>query len=177
MERVLSGRGRRALGFAVAVLAGCATGESEAPKFAGDICTYGKVSTDTFLVSHINTRGGLIQNDVDPEEFTAKGHSQIPSALAQPKRAKYKTEQRRDCYNETGKYWYPCVVKVDVDLAPAAGFSRAVDVKEANFYAIYNCERMTQKIAAVALKTRIFEAADLECQIVQQKLCPPPAKK
>jgi hypothetical protein len=177
MDRMLSRRTRRILSLAAVALAGCATGESEAPKFVGDICNYGKTTTETFLVTHINTRGGLIQNDVDLDEYKGKGHDQIPTALALPKRDRYKTEQRRDCFNEAGKYWYPCMVKVDVDLGPAGGFSRAVEPKEAAFYAVYNCERMTQKIAAAALKTGLFEAADLECKVAHQKLCPNTAKK
>ena len=168
---------RRIAGLVAVAVAGCASGEPQSPKLVGELCDFDKKSTPTYFISHITTRGALIQDDVDLDEYRAKAMDAIPSALARPKRVRYEAQVRQDCYNEAGKYWYPCVVKIDVDLGQAAGVSRAVDLKEARFYAVFNCERVTQGLAAGALKSRIFESAGLECQIVEDKFCKIPAKK
>ncbi len=168
---------RRIAGLVAVVVAGCSSGEPLVPKLAGELCDFDKKSTQTYFVSHITPRGALMQDDVDLDEYRAKAMDAIPSALARPKRVRYETQTRQDCYNEAGKYWYPCMVKIDIDLGAAAGVSRAVDLKEARFYAVLNCERVTQRIAADALKSRLFESANLECQIVEDKICKIPAKK
>ncbi|MFN0041755.1 MAG: hypothetical protein ACKVSF_00910 [Alphaproteobacteria bacterium] len=168
---------RRIAGLIAVVVAGCASSEPQAPKLAGELCDFDKKSTPTYFVSHITPRGALMQDDVSLDDYRAKSLDAIPSALARPKRVKYETEMRQDCYNQAGKYWYPCLVKVDIDLSQAAGVSRSVDLKEARFYAVFNCERVTQTLAASALKSGMFESANLECQVVEDKFCKIPVTK
>lgn len=169
-------KSRRLLALIAVALAGCASGKSEAPSAKVALCDYDKKSTDVFFVSHINYRGAMMQDDVNLDEFRDKGFDSIPSAIAQPKKARYVADQRKDCYDEAGKFYYPCKVKVDVDLGPAIGISRATDMKTARFYAIHNCERITTKIAAAALKSGMFEASGLECQVTEEQFCPVPKK-
>ncbi|MFO0997122.1 MAG: hypothetical protein U1F33_10605 [Alphaproteobacteria bacterium] len=178
MRSRLSPLARAAL--AAAFLAACGSSESAkappATSAAVALCSFGITSTPTVKMSTIALTGALVDADIDLDAFREKGVKTIPTALARPKKTRYQAEQRQDCYNAQAKHWYPCVVKMDIDLTPAAGVNRASDMKTAMFYAVHNCERVTAKMADDALKTGMIHSEGLACEIVEQKYCELPPK-
>ena len=172
--------GRRLAWAAAALLTACSSSDSEkssaTPGLLLKVCEFGQKSTPTVKVSNIANTGALVDADIDIPEFRDKGFKTIPSALARPKKTRYQSEQRQDCYNAQAKHWYPCVVKMDVDLTPAAGLNRATDMKTALFYAVHNCEQVTTRMAADALKAGLIQSTGLECEVVEQKFCELPPK-
>jgi hypothetical protein len=162
---------------AAALLAACAGSDSaKSSSAAVQLCAFGLKSTPMVKMSTIKFTGALVEDDIDLQEYREKGIAKLPTALARPKKTRYQAEQRQDCYNAQAKYWYPCIVKMDVDLAPAAGINRAPDMKTAMFYAVYACEQVTNQLAADALKTGMIHSTGLECEVVEQKYCELPPK-
>lgn len=180
MAELLSGwRAGRWIAAAI-LLAACGSIESakapETKSAAVTLCAFGIKSTPTVRMSHIKLTGALAEDDIELDEFRDKGFKTVATALARPKKSRYQAEQRQDCYNAQAKHWYPCIVKMDVDLLPAAGVSRASDMKTAMFYAVHNCERVTAQMAADALKSGMIHSEGLACEVADQKYCELPPK-
>jgi hypothetical protein len=88
--------------------------ETEAEK---RLCRFDKVYTPTMLVRHHDTQGRLFFGDVlDYQSFADKGETAIRSAEARPEHPNYVQKVRTDCRNKTTGGYYPCTVKVQVDL-------------------------------------------------------------
>jgi hypothetical protein len=173
-------RTRPAVAAAALLLATCSTGDtaSSSSDSGGPlkICAFDLKSSPTLKMSYIKFTGALFDDDIDLAEYREKGIKRVPTALARPKKTRYQAQSRQDCYNAQGKYWYPCVVQMDVDLAPAAGVTRASDMKTAMIYAVSNCERVTTQMAADAIKSGMIQSSGLECEVVEQKFCDLPAQ-
>ena len=163
---------------ALSVLAACGSSSEQAQQQASKdpLCQFGMKNSDSLRISYIKWTGGLYNEDIDVAEFQERGVTQVVSARARPKNTRYTTEKRQDCYDQTNKFYYPCKVKIDVDLSTISGVGRALDKANARFTAVYNCERLAVKTAHDAVKTGLIESSDLECTVVEEQTCPIPKK-
>lgn len=162
--------------IAFAALAACGSSSEQQQASKEPLCQFGMKNSDTLRISYIKWTGGLYRDDIDVAEFQERGIAQVASARARPKNSRYTSERRQDCYDQTNKFYYPCKVKVDVDLSAISGVGRALDVANARFNAVYNCERLAVKTAHDAVQTGLIESADLECKVVEEQTCPIPKK-
>ena len=177
MAQLLRRGGPWALALAL-VAAGCGgPGVGPAPDQAS-LCFLGQTSTATSIVRYMKYTGRVLADDIDVADYQAREITKIASARARPKQPIYETEQRDDCDSESGNYWYPCVLRVEIDISPAVGTGRAKAMSSAKFIAKNVCEQVTIEIAATALETGRFISTYLECEVVEEEYCPiPPGPK
>lgn len=164
--------------LAAVIVAACSSddGSKYAEEAKASLCQFGQKNSATQRVSYVKWTGGLYNDDIDVKEYQEKGVTSIVSALARPKNKRYQANQRQDCYDATKKIYYPCVVKVDVNLAPLSAIGRAPDAANAKFTATYSCERLAVQAAHDASKAGLIESSALECEVVEVRTCPIPKK-
>ena len=93
--------------------------------------------------------------------------------MARPNNDRIEKEYRKDCYNKEGKYWYPCVETVEIDLSQIRGLARAMDLDRAGSFAIQMCQRLTK--AAVPTGSAVeAESPELYCGVSRRETCPLP---
>jgi len=170
----------RTLAFALIAiaLAACSSddGAKQAEEAKASLCQFAQKNTDTTRIAYIKWTGGLYNTDIDVAEYQEKGVTSIFSALARPKNKRFQANERKDCYDDVKKIYYPCHVKVDVDLSKLSSIGRADDSANAKFTATYNCERLAVKAAHDAAKTGLVESNAFECEVVEVRSCPIPKK-
>lgn len=167
-----------AIALAVIALAACSSddGSKHAEEAKASLCQFDQKNTDTTRIAYVKWTGGLYNSDIDVNEYQEKGVTSIISALARPKNKRYQANSRQDCYDATKKIYYPCHVKVDVNLAALSSIGRAEDSANAKFTATYNCERLAVKAAHDAAKTGLVESTAFDCEVVEVRTCPIPKK-
>lgn len=164
--------------LAAVVLAACSS--DDGPKYAEEakasLCQFDQKNTDKTRIAYVKWTGGLHNSDIDVKEYQEKGVTSIISALARPKNKRYQANERRDCFDDVKKIYYPCHVHVDVNLAALSSIGRAEDSANATFTAKHNCERLAVKAAHEAANTGLVESNAFECEIVEVRTCPIPKK-
>lgn len=167
-----------AIAIAAATLVACSSDDSSkyTEEAKASLCQFDQKNTNTTRIAYVKWTGGLYNTDIDVQEYQDKGVTSIVSALARPKNKRYQANERQDCYDATKKIYYPCHVKVDVNLANLSSIGRAEDAANAKFTATYNCERMAVKAAHEAAKTGLVESSAFECEVVEVRTCPIPKK-
>ena len=170
----------RPLAFALAafILAACSSDDSakNAEEAKASLCQFTQKNTDTTRIAYVKWTGGLYNTEIDVNEYQEKGVTSIFSALARPKNKRFQANERQDCYDATKKIYYPCHVKVDVNLSVLSSIGRAEDSANAKFTATYNCERLAVKAAHDAAKTGLVESNAFDCEVVEVRSCPIPKK-
>ncbi len=144
------------------------------PESMAALCTFDRETTENLVVTHHKFTGAELAGDIDRVAYWEQEITNIASAMAAPKREFYETEQRQDCFNKAGNYYYPCKVRVTVDLRAARGLARAHNLNVADETAIQNCEQVTIKRAADALETQLFLSGETECEVIDNGYCPIP---
>lgn len=167
-----------AIAFASVTLVACSSddGSKYAEEAKASLCQFDQKNTDTTRIAYVKWTGGLFNQDIDVKEYQDKGVTSIVSALARPKNKRYQANSRQDCYDAAKKIYYPCHVKVDVNLASLSSIGRAEDAANAKFTATYNCERLAVKTAHVASEAGLVESNALDCEVVEVRTCPIPKK-
>ena len=167
-----------ALVLAVTALTACSSddGAKQAEEAKTSLCEFTQKNTDTTRIAYVKWTGGLYNTELDVAEYQEKGVTSIFSALARPKNKRFQANERQDCYDQTKKIYYPCHIKVDVDLSKLSSIGRADDSANAKFTATYNCERLAVKAAHDAAKTGLVESNAFECEVVEVRSCPIPKK-
>ena len=161
---------------ALTLLVGGCGGIFTPPADEAALCWFGQSSNKLSIIMHMKYTGKLLVGDILVADYQEKEIDEIASARARPKEEIYESERRTDCYDESGDYWYPCLVKVEIDLRPAVGTARAKQMSSAKHLAVLNCEQATVTIASEALETTRFHAIWLECETVEEEYCGiPPA--
>jgi hypothetical protein len=179
LERLLS-RFLRFLHLAApgaALLAAACGGSPEytpPPESMAALCAFDRETTENLVVTHHKFTGALLAGDIDRAEYWEQGFTSIASAMAAPKKEFYETEVRQDCYNQTGNYYFPCRVRVSIDLRSARGLARSNNLTEADQTAILNCGQITTRRVSEALESRRFLSGELECEVVENGYCPIP---
>lgn len=172
MKRVL-----RAAILGAALLAAACGGPPEytpPPESMAALCTFDRESTENLVVTHHKFTGAQLAGDIDRAEYWAREITSIASAMAAPKNEFYESEVRQDCYDEAGNFYYPCRIRVSVDLRSARGLTRSANLTEADETAVQNCEQITISRAATALETQRFLSGELECAVIENGYCPIP---
>lgn len=169
---------RLALALLLIALAACSSddGAKQAEQAKASLCQFEQKNTDTSRIAYVKWTGGLYNTDIDVQEYQEKGVTSIISALARPKNKRFQANERQDCYDPTKKIYYPCHVKVDVNLASLSSIGRAEDTATAKFTATHNCERLAVKTAHDAAKTGLVESNAFDCEVVEVRTCPIPKK-
>ena len=128
--------------LAVITLAGCAS--EEQTRYAAELCTF-KERKDPALVAYTDKRDESYVGEPDANVY--KGQTgEIASAIATPRNAIYKYEERRDCYNKGGDFYYPCTQKFEVDLSQVQGVGRALTLAKAGTLAQNLCQSKVDEI-------------------------------
>lgn len=164
--------------LAAVVLAACSSddGSKYAEEAKASLCQFDQKNTDKMRIAYVKWTGGLHNGDIDIKEYQEKGVTSIISALARPKNKRYQANERRDCFDDVKKIYYPCHVHVDVNLASLSSIGRAGDSENAKFTAKHNCERLAVKAAHEAANTGLIESNAFECEVVEVRTCPIPKK-
>ena len=144
------------------------------PESMAALCTFDRESTENLVVTHHKYTGAQLAGDVDRVAYWEQEITNIASAIAAPEKDFYESEIREDCFNKAGNYYYPCRIRVSVDLRSARGLARSANLTEAENTAILNCEQITIRRAAEALETQRFLSGELECEVVDNGYCPIP---
>lgn len=169
-----------ALAAATVLLTACSSSEEDARKAAEEsrtpLCQFDKTNTATTRIAHVKWTGGLYNTEIDVKEWQENGQTSVFSALARPKNTRYQANSRQDCYDATKKIYYPCHVKVDVNLAALSSVGRAPDSASAKFTAQYNCERLAVGASHEASKSGLIESSAFDCEVVEVRECPIPKK-
>lgn len=166
------------LTFAFIALGACSSddGAKQTEVSKAALCEFTQKNTETTRIAYVKWTGGLYNTELDVAEYQEKGVTSIFSALARPKNKRFQANERKDCYDDVKKIYYPCHVKVDVDLTKLSSIGRAEDAANAQFTAKYNCERMAVKAAHDAAQTGLVESNAFECEIIESRSCPIPKK-
>jgi hypothetical protein len=128
-----------------ALLAGSCASDGET-RYAADLCTF-KERKDPAAVAYTDKRGDSFLGE--PNDAVYKGESEIASAVATPRDPIYKYEERSDCYNAAGKFYYPCTLKHEVDLSQVQVVGRAISQEKAEFLARSLCQ---QRVSDLIIK-------------------------
>jgi hypothetical protein len=131
-----------AASVAVMMLAGCATEEQN--RYAAELCTF-KERKDPAQVAYIDKRDEAYLGEPDANVYKDITGT-IASAVATPRHPVYKYEERRDCYNKAGDFYYPCTQKFDVDLSQVQAVGRALDLDKAGKLAHDLCQVKVDEI-------------------------------
>lgn len=159
---------RRLMPLVLILLSGCGHGYSSTDPEA-TLCDFDIQRPASQRLGHILPSGQALPGEIDVEVFRASS-SDIASVMARPQNDRVVKEYRKDCYNEQGKYWYPCVERVEIDLSAIRGLARAADLDQAANFAINMCQRNTR--AAVPDQTGLqIEDADLYCVVSRRETC------
>ncbi|MBT3401041.1 MAG: hypothetical protein HN420_13730, partial [Rhodospirillaceae bacterium] len=142
-----------------------------------ELCTFGLEATSNFNLTHIKYTGATLVGDINRQDYFDKGIDTIAAAIAVPRNDSYRAEIRQDCYDPNKKVYFPCRVKADVKLKDIRGMARASGLLDAQRTAVYNCQQLTIRRSAEALKRRLTESDDLLCRVKESGWCdiPPPA--
>ena len=131
-----------AASLAVALLSGCTTAEEA--RYAADLCAF-KERKDPVLVAYINPRDETYAGE--PAASVYKDETgQVASAVSTPRHPVYKYEERRDCYDKAGDFYYPCIEKFEVDLSAVQGIARALTLDKARTLAVNLCQSKVDEI-------------------------------
>lgn len=157
--------------LAAGVLLGACASERQ-QQARDDLCRFGPRSAP-FLIAYYSEQGVLATGDIEPEKWAAEGYSHIPSAYARPAIDVYEQKRRKDCYNETGKYWYPCTETVEVDLREHGAIIRGLSLDRAAEDAVKYCNRETIK-AIPEVDRQQLTSAEYRCVVLARRECPIP---
>ncbi|MGE5146832.1 MAG: hypothetical protein ACM3N5_08790 [Candidatus Eiseniibacteriota bacterium] len=152
--------------IAVLMLAGCAS--EGARQYATELCTF-KERKDPALIAYTDKRDESYIGE--PDATVYKGITgEIASAIATPRHPVYKYEERSDCYNKAGDYYYPCTKKVEVDLSQVEGIGRALTLAKAGTLATNLCQ---SKVDEIIIKKvgRPQSSQDTACVVQYEQFC------
>ena len=131
-----------AASIALALLAGCAS--EEQARYAADLCTF-KERKDPVLIAYTDKRDESYVGEPNASVYKDVT-GQIASAVSTPRDPVYKYDERRDCYNKSGDYYYPCVQHFEVDLSQVQGIGRALTLPKAETLARNLCQSKVDEI-------------------------------
>ena len=155
-----------AASIAVLMLAGCAS--EGASQYATELCTF-KARKDPAMVAYTDKRDESYVGEPDANVY--KGITgEIASAIATSRHPIYKYEERQDCYNKAGDYYYPCTKKVEVDLSAVQGIGRALTLAKASELAVHLCQ---SKVDEIIIKKvgRPQESQATNCIVQYKQFC------
>jgi hypothetical protein len=144
------------------------------PESMEALCAFDRETTENLKVTHHKFTGAQLAGDINRAQYRAKEITNIASAMAAPVRDFYESDIRQDCFNKAANFYYPCRIKVSVDLRSARGLARSANLTEASETAMQNCEQITISRAAEALESQRFLSGELECEIIEEGYCPIP---
>lgn len=167
---------RHAFACLAVALAGCQSAPPNTPEAA--LCQYTDKRPKDELIGHDLKTGAYVQAEIDPATFRQWSDT-VWSVMAKPKNDLFRKEYRTDCYDQAGKYWYPCMKTVQKDFSDIRGIGRALDQRRARQIALRLCEFLTHRRAPKAGGVDV-EDSRLDCEISYETACPlpePPAKQ
>src|SRR5690606_27744750 len=125
------------LGLALLLLANCA-GEAQL-RYAEELCTF-RERKDPEIVAYTDPKDQSLLGEPDAEVYKDVS-GQIASAVATAREPVYRYEERRDCYDKAGDFYYPCIQKFEVELGQVKAVGRALTLEKAETLARNLCQR------------------------------------
>jgi hypothetical protein len=158
---------RLVLALIAALLVGSCASDG-ATRHAADLCTF-KERKEPAGVAYTDKRGESYVGE--PTDTVYKDSSEVASAIATPRDPIYKYEERSDCFNAEGKFYYPCTLKHEVDLSQVQVVGRAISLEKAESLARSLCQ---QRVNDIIIKKvgRPQTSMATTCVVQDAKFCP-----
>ncbi|HEX7006422.1 MAG TPA: hypothetical protein VF274_04745 [Alphaproteobacteria bacterium] len=155
-----------ALSLALTVLTACAS-EEEA-RYAAELCAF-KERKDPVLIAYVDPRDETYVGEPDASVYKDET-GLVASSLATPRHPVYEYEERRDCYNKEGDFYYPCVQKFEVDLSAVQGIGRALTLEKARALSVDLCQSKVDEIIIKKVGRPQISAAT-QCIVQHSQYC------